>query len=516
MTDSTQGTGGTPTADGVPMSGPPGRDWTGGGPIAGDPAGGGDGHTDRPLDWASERTMNPLDTLMWRGDNDRRLRGTVCAIELLDLTPDWQRFAAAIEWGSRMVPRFRERVVDSPLGVGPPSWAVDPAFDLSYHLRRVRVPGGGTWSGLLEAAQQIAMTPLDQARPPWEAVLFEGLPDGKAALLIKAHHAATDGLGAIYGLALLHSRVREPTPDKPQPPTPAAERLSAAEVVTRQVVTELNQSLPMAMAAASNGLRAARHPRAALRAGLRYAQSVPKVLGLSAPPGSPLLRQRSLSWRFATFDIPFPGLRAAGKAAGATVNDAYLTGLVGAFRIYHELMGHPIDTMPVALPISIRGKSDTGSGNKIAVGRFAAPVWLADPYERMVTIREQVRAARREPAADVFSAVGPALAWLPAPVLAAAGHRTTGVSDLQASNVPGIMHDAYLAGARIERLYPFGPLPGCAVMATMVTHGQVGCLGINYDAASVTDPGLFARSIIDGFTEVLALGNTTGRPAQRA
>src|SRR5579864_7627889 len=100
MTDSTQGTGGTPTADGVPMSGPPGRDWTGGGPIAGDPAGGGDGHTDRPQDWASERTMNPLDTLMWRGDNDRRLRGTVCAIELLDLTPDWQRFVAAIEWGS--------------------------------------------------------------------------------------------------------------------------------------------------------------------------------------------------------------------------------------------------------------------------------------------------------------------------------------------------------------------------------------------------------------------------------
>jgi diacylglycerol O-acyltransferase / wax synthase len=487
-----------------------------GGPIEGDVAGGGDGHVDQPLDWASGRTMNPLDTLMWRGDNDRRLRSTVCAIELLDLTPDWPRFVAAVEWGSRMVPRFRERVVDSPLGVGPPSWAVDPAFDLSYHLRRVRVPGEGTWSDLLAAAQQIAMTPLDQARPPWEAVLFEGLPDGKAALLIKAHHAATDGLGAIYGLALLHSRVREPTLDKPQPPTPAAEQLGPAEVIARQVVTELNESLPLVAEAAGNGLRAVRHPRAALRAGLRYAQSVPKVLGLSAPPGSPLLRQRSLSWRFATFDIPFPGLRAAGKAVGATVNDAYLTGLVGAFRIYHELLGQPIEAMPVALPISVRSKNDISSGNQIAVGRFAAPVWLADPYERMVTIREQVRAARREPAADVFSAVGPALAWLPAPLLAAAGHRSTGISDLQASNVPGIMHDAYLAGARIERLYPFGPLPGCAVMATMVTHGLVGCLGINYDAASITDPDVFARSIIDGFTEVLALGNSTERPAQRA
>ena len=33
-------------------------------------------------------------------------------------------------------------------------------------------------------------------------------------------------------------------------------------------------------------------------------------------------------------------------------------------------------------------------------------------------------------------------------------------ADIAASNVPGLQSDAYLAGARIERLYGFGPLPG--------------------------------------------------------
>jgi len=478
------------------------------------PDDGGPEHSGQPLDWASERTMNPLDTLMWRGDDDRRLRGTVCALELLDLVPDWDRLTAAHEWGSRMVPRFRERVMESPLGVGPPSWAVDPAFDLSYHLRRVRVPGEGSWPRLLEAVQQIAMTPLDRARPPWEAVLFEGLPDGRAAYLLKAHHAMTDGMGAIYGLAQLHSRVREPSPGKPQPPAPAAEPMSPAEVVGRQVARELS-GLPAALEAASGSLTAVRHPRAALRSGVRYAQSVPRVLGLFAPPGSPLLRQRSLSWRFSAFDVPFAALRAAGKAVGATFNDAYLTALTGAFRLYHEAMGQPVNTMPVALPISVRRPGDTGGGNKIAMGRLAAPVWLADPYERMVTLREQVRAARREPAADVFAALGPALSWTPTPLLAVAARRTISISDLQASNFPGMSGDFYLAGARIERLYPYGPLPGCAVMATMVTHGPVGCLGINHDAASITEPALFARCIQDGFAEVLELGGAPDRVTHR-
>lgn len=59
--------------------------------------------------------------------------------------------------------------------------------------------------------------------------------------------------------------------------------------------------------------------------------------------------------------------------------------------------------------------------------------------------------------------------------------------DLQASNVPGIREDVYVAGAKVLRSYPFGPLPGCAVMVAMVTHGETCCVGVNADPAAVVN-----------------------------
>ena len=64
--------------------------------------------SDGPLDWANEPMMGSLDTLMWRGEADRRLRNPICAVELLDRVPDWDRLAAAHDWATRMVPRFRQ------------------------------------------------------------------------------------------------------------------------------------------------------------------------------------------------------------------------------------------------------------------------------------------------------------------------------------------------------------------------------------------------------------------------
>ena len=181
-----------------------------------------DSSTATPPDWGGHRQMNPLEALMWRAEADPRLRSTICAIELLDTTPDWERFVAAHDWATRLVPRFRERVVEPLLGLGTPCWSVDPEFDLHYHVRRMRLPEGGGWPEVLAISEQIAMTPFDRVRSPWEAVLIEGLPDGKAAYLLKLHHSTTDGMGAVGLFTQLHSRKREATPDKLQRPAPPA------------------------------------------------------------------------------------------------------------------------------------------------------------------------------------------------------------------------------------------------------------------------------------------------------
>jgi hypothetical protein len=65
-------------------------------------------------------------------------------------------------------------------------------------------------------------------------------------------------------------------------------------------------------------------------------------------------------------------------------------------------------------------------------------------------------------------------------------------------------------------MYPFAPLPGCAAKITLVSHGPVGCVGVNYDAASFTEPTLFVQALLGGFTEVLSLHPGAGKPESRA
>src|SRR5262245_22182235 len=473
--------------------------------------------THAPLDWGASREMNALEALMWRGEEaDPRLRSTICSFGVLDCAPDWQRFLAACEWGTRMVPRFRQKVVEPALGFGNPVWVTDPDFDLHYHVRRQRISEGGGWREALECAEQIAMTPFDRARSPLEVVLFEGLPDGRAAMLLKMHHSATDGIGGFQLFSKLHSRTREHNPSKPQPAPPPPEWKTPRDVLREQLERDARQMRDNARDAAAGVLSVVRHPIRSVTHAIQFASSLRRMLAEPVSEGSPLLRHRSLSWRFQTFDVSFPGLRAAAKAAGASLNDAFLAALLGAFRLYHAKFGAAIDTMPIAIPISVRRPDDPEGGNRFTGARFAAPVGMAGPKLRMKRMGELVRDARNEPALDGMSVVAPLLTRLPTPLISQLGGSLTRSNDLQASNVPGFQEDLYMAGAKIERVYGLGPLPGCATMITLITHGTTGCVGVNLDPAAVTEPELFAECVMGGFAEVLALHPGSAAPVRLA
>src|SRR5215471_14912103 len=167
-----------------------------------------------PLDWGASPRMNPLETAMWRAESaDPRLRVTVSLLELLDPAPDWDRLLAAHEWASRMVPRMRQRVLEPAFALGTPAWVSDGDFDLSRHVHRIRLPAPGTMRQLLDVVQDFAAAPLDRNRPLWQALLVEGLADGRAGYVAKSHHSVTDGLGAVQLMMRLHSRTPEHDPD---------------------------------------------------------------------------------------------------------------------------------------------------------------------------------------------------------------------------------------------------------------------------------------------------------------
>jgi diacylglycerol O-acyltransferase len=458
--------------------------------------------------WGREGRMSELETLMWRSERHPQQSSTILSLMLLDQAPEWNRLVAAHQWAAELIPRTRQRVLEPALPVGPPAWVPDEHFDLDYHLRRARLPGDGSMASLLSFAASFAIAPLDRQRPLWEAMLLDGLDGGQAAYLLKMHHSLTDGLGGIQLMSLVQSRTREHTENKPRP-EPGSEQAVESDPV-QLAVDELGEQVRGVPSLANRLLRAGRSlvadPGGATSEAVRYAASLRRVLPPAPAKPSPLLRGRSgRVWRFGVLECELDELKAAGKTAGGSVNDAFVAALLGGLRRYHDLHGKPIDELPMAMPVSLRRDDDPMGGNKFAGALFAAPVGLEDPAERIAAIRGAVLSLRTEPALDSFSVLAPVVNRLPSAVGAAAW-RLGASADLSASNVPGVPYQTYLAGAKVQRVFPFGPLPGVAVMAAMVSHVGTCCLGFNIDGSVVRDRDALMRCFADGLTEVLALG----------
>jgi diacylglycerol O-acyltransferase len=458
--------------------------------------------------WGESDGMSALEATMWRAEADAHLRSHGVLLELLDATPEWERLIEGHRWAVRRMPKLRQRVVEDPLRLGPPAW-VGAEVDLSYHVRRERLPAGAVLADVMSVAANLHMKPFDPARPLWEALLVEGLPDDRSAFLLKLHHAYADGLGIIQLLDLLHSDRREPTRDKPALPDFEAETTDGLDVLERNLRRSVGGALGGARRAVSGlaggGARLLRDPVRSAAETAAFARSLARVTGGAPGTPSPLLGGRGLSRRLVVIDVPLAQLRAAGKSAGGTLNDAFVAALAGGVGRYHAERDVSISDLPFALPVSLRNEGDDLGGNRFAGARIAAPAGDPDPARRIATLRRRVLAAREEPALDFMGLAAPVMSRIPAGILTRLTASFTRSIDLQASNIRGLDRPAFLAGARVERMFPFGPLPGSAIMATLVSHEGRCCVGVTLDSAAVTDVEAMARCLQEGFDEVLRL-----------
>ena len=462
-----------------------------------------------------DRTMSDLEAGMWRMEEAQpRLRSPIVAVDVLDESPDWDRLVRAHEWASHIVPRIRMRAVEPVFGLGNPVWSVDPEFDLDYHLRRVRLPEPATFDHALRICRHLACEPFDKARPPWTAMLIEGLDDGRAVYFVKTHHSMTDGMGGIGLMTLLHSRRREPTPDKPDRLPAPPENLNTVTAFGEEVVTQLRRTPGLIRGLVDGAVRTAAaavtDPLGTAGDVLGYANSLRRIVTPPPAEGSPLLRDRGLGRWFGVLEVGLPELKTAAKAAGGSVNDAYVAALLGGFARYQRARGQEPSPVPMGMPVNMRTASDPSGGNRFTAVRFVGPATVDDPTERIAKVRAIVLGLREDPAIDALDMAAPVLSRLPTWLLANWYlSQSTGL-DLQASNVAGVPVPVYLAGARIDRMFPFGPAPGCAVMATMVSHVGVCCIGVNLDTAAVADPKLFMDCLQEALDEVVALGVSDG------
>lgn len=451
--------------------------------------------------------LSPLDQILHRGEANPRTRSGIMTVELLDTAPDWDTFYTRFEHASRKVLRLRQKVVTPTFPTAAPRWVIDPDFNLDFHLRRVRLPEPGTVRQLIDFAEVAAQSPLDISRPLWTATLIEGVENGQAALMVHLSHAVTDAVGGVEMFANLYDFEREPPP-RPTPPLPIPSDLSPNDLM-RAGLNRLPGTVAGGVRDAVFGAVQAvghvvRDPLARLGGAFDYAMSGARVMGPVADP-SPILRRRSLSSRTEAIDIEFGDLHRAAKAAGGSINDAYLAGVCGALRRYHDAKGVPVDTLPMAVPVNLRSDADPAGGNRFAGVNLAAPLGLSDPAVRIREVRAQMMRKREERAIDLVGAIAPIAGLLPDAVLESMAGSIVN-SDVQASNVPVYAGETFVAGAKVLRQYGIGPLPGVAMMVVLVSRSGYCTITARYDRASITEPDLFAHCLLAGFDEVLALG----------
>lgn len=367
-----------------------------------------------------------------------------------------------VEQRIHLLPRFRQVARDPLGGLSNPAWVDDPGFDASWHVRRAGLPspaGAAELDGLV--GQEMAQR-LERDRPLWEIVVIEGLAGERTALLLKIHHALADGIAAIAAGALLLDPTPEPL-DIPPPDEVWAPRPDRMAQYLRSMATG---PVERATRLALEGAARARDPNPRRAAGeLRRATELVAEIARSRPqaPMTVLNEPLGTGRAFAHLSADLATLKAAGKAAGGTVNDAVLAAVAGMLGEYLKEAGGDLGgRRPVALvPVSVRGDDDAGDlGNRISMVFVDLPVDVGDPAGRIAALAETTKAAKESPAVRAGALLVGAGGLAP-PLLSGMLGRAMGsvrACNLVVSNVPGPQQPFYVSGARVLAAHPAVPL----------------------------------------------------------
>lgn len=450
----------------------------------------------------SAERMKGFDFATWRSaSDDPVMRSAIIGLFVTESAPNWEQLLDRFDRVSRINTVLRQKVIDQG-GLTTPRLVFDSNFDLTFHMRRFKMPSGSTWRDVLDDARRQSMTDFDRDRPLWRLTVLEGLPDGKAAVILKLHHAIADGQGAMLLAANLLDFTPEGEELGPKQPAPKGEdldRAGFAEAIVRDKFGWIARSTnDFINGIGPMSLVALKHPADTANRIAKTVGSVARFTKIPMGPLSPVMTERSINYHFGTFDVPFAQMRATGKDAGHTVNDVFLAAVGDGLGVYHKKMGHPVTKLRINMPVSTR-TADSGSGNAVNIARFEMPISIKDTRALMDQVSETVIKLREEPAMAFANQLGELSRFIPSDILSAAAQ----ASDVTASNVPGVPVPVWFGGARVERMYPLVATIGAAVNVTMLTYNGIASVGVSTDDAAVEDPDVLLEALRRGFADTI-------------
>lgn len=454
--------------------------------------------------------MSDAEGLMWRLDKDPQLSSTFGTITLLDRAPDFEVFKARLLRATLTMPRLRQRVQASPGNVSAPAWVNDVDFDIDVHVRRIALPKPGTERQLFNLASLICSDPFDRSRPLWQFTVVEGLKGNRAAIVQKLHHTIADGESGVK-LSLEYLDFER---DAIQPPPPSPDQIDAAGEDLRDADTKAADSVRDALA---GGLRfplgvankvkelladPAQLPDASSAASDTL-RSVVSQLSDTEAAHSPLWTGRSARRRVEHATAPLDETKAAAKMLGGTLNTAFVTIATEAASRYHVALDAPVASLRSSMAISTR--TDESGANAFSLVRLLVPAGEMPIDDRFRCIHDATAAALEGSSNASLDALAALAAALPTSLITRLARQQSQTVDFATSNVRGAPVPLFVAGARLLHNIPIGPLSGVAFNLTLLSYDGHLDMGLNTDAAAVTEPELLRTCLTDSIAAFINL-----------
>lgn len=436
---------------------------------------------------------------------------------------DYDTVLSLIDRRLRLVPRYRQRVMEVPGGLARPVWVDDQDFDLTYHVRRSALPKPGSDDQLHDLVARLMSRKLDPSRPLWELYLVEGLSKNRVAVITKTHQAMVDGIGAIDIGQVIYDTEKDrdlgDTDDlwmpRPQPRT--HELLVEAVTDAVQSPGEVVENVRAAMVDATATARKVGRALGGVASALRTAV----VPAPSGPLNAPTTTQR----RFAAAKANLGDLRAVRNAHGTTVNDVVLAVVTGALRNWLLSRGEvvsPSTTLRAMVPVSVRGGDDEAAatyrdtasppigaiGNKVSAYLVDLPVGEGNPTVRLHQVSHAMR-AHAESGQSVAAGALVRVSGFAPPTLHALGARVANqfsdrLFNVLVTNVPGPQVPLYAAGARMMEMFPVVPLAKNQSLSVGITSYDGGVyFGLNADRDAMPDVGVLASLFGEAIDEMI-------------
>lgn len=434
-----------------------------------------------------------------------------------------------------LVPRYRQKVVQPPFGLGGLRWEYDSTFDIRDHVHDIQLKRG-TPSELQQVVSRILSTTLCRNRPLWDFTLISGLKDRKTALLARVHHCLADGISGVELLSMLLDK-------KPVIRIPRTKLPSIKFSVPRDSASQVLEGVGATWFSALERLLIAESQLIKIGQGI-VAETVKQ------PDDGPsrgqngnelaLLTQGWRSWlaefgsppdrlpfnkicngpqTFAWTELPFRELRVLKHEARASVNDVVLA--LVALTMHRYARAHRIATaarvLRIVVPVSVRTKSPaSGYGNQLTFVPVTIPLGINNPRALLPAIHNRMAIVKKIRLAEIVGLAGTLLGAIPASFQAFAGPIVSqlplSVCNLICTNVPGPQEPLYLLGHRMLTFYPYVPIGGemgmnCAVL----TYDGTAYFGFTGDVNAISDlnvlPGFLQESFGD-LRKAFAVGET--------